>query len=253
MDSRFRYFSIIAVILLLISSSLIFLKRDIYTEGVWVYSDTPELEELDFVLLSVSGKKINAESSQYNISYHTEIEKRIEYFQKKRIEVRLMTLEDPVFSFLNKSDSIKEHLDGIHNLMAKYNLNEIHLDIEPHALEAWKVSSEEDKQDILDEFIEVIDLVDDYTLYPISLAITWWLPKNYDLSELKADYLYLMIYGGTGGSLEDIQGRIYADRPYYVGLGLSEYSSIHEMRAMGETLSSVLEDDLYLGNCYFIT
>ena len=191
-----------------------------------------------------------------------------------RIEVHAMVLEDPNFALRPC------HPDAIEDVkkILEYNANNlgtpflgVHIDVEPYTLQDWKDGNWTDRDQIMEQYVELLQKVDstiDNADQPIefSATIAWWynewadqglLPHG-DTSLLApyVDTLVPLVYGGIGHSAEDIEWRVSDEineidgnplpTRVMIGVGATEFATYDQINQCIEQLNG----EFYAKGCY---
>lgn len=248
-------------------------------KAVWMYNFDEldnddiidDLDDLDInlVLLSVEGRSIAEESSDYDNDYTDKLADFIAEAHENNIEVHAMTLQDPVFATFEKHESAVELIEYFisYNNQNDEKLDGIHLDTEPHALDEWKIGSDEEREEIMKDYIIMVDLVSDElrgTDLELSEAVTWWYNEKDDdympsgdssLHERYVDFIVIMCYGGIGSSADDVIWRVedeIDEVDTIVGISVNELGDADEVDdAIEEIDDEFSREDNYLGTAIF--
>jgi len=145
--------------------------------------------------------------------------------------------------------------------------NELHLDIEPHTLDAWKEGDLTQKQAILDEMINVIKAVNERVRsqtngeITVTAAVTWWMLSSPGLTlQFDPDVkFYIMAYGGVGKSADEILRMVskkdqlgLRGEQYLIGIGINEFEDkVKGALDAAQTIEQRVQDQLFGGVCFY--
>ena len=169
----------------------------------------------NYVLLSSNVKTENAKQRLIN---------NVKAFRAQNIAVHIMCLEDTVYiddpiTAYNEISSILKFVNE-----QQLDIQGIHIDCEPHGRQDWKNASVEERNDIFNNYLKVIEYgrnaINEFrpnTTY--SAAVAWWYSskakknelqygRGYDLvNSERLDIIFPMIYDGAGGTVERVISR----------------------------------------------
>ena len=186
--------------------------------GGWFYhlsDNTPEYnanfakkKNWNFVLLSL------------NIGSKRSIE-NIKAFRNQNISVHFMTLQDTVYLYNPQTayDEIEKLLIFVNN--NSLDIQGIHIDVEPHAMDEWKNGDNNIRKNIFNNYTKILEkcreAINKYRPnITFSAAVAWFYSSKTKKNEIiggkgnelvtkkKLDFLIPMIYSGAGNTLSDI-------------------------------------------------
>ena len=247
-------------------------KQPAPTNAAWMYgfSEWDNATEVAYlssmginqVFLSVDSKKIDntqttpPANDTYDTAYTAKLVDFITRANAQGISIHAMTLQDPDFTLTEKHADALERIDHI---LAYCDQNPdaafdgIHIDTEPHALQAWKDAdwTTDTREQLMQQFVALAEQIrsdiDSWELssgvsLEFSAAVAWWyneraaggnLPSgDAALLAQSLDVLVPMVYGGIGGSAQDIINRSSDEIPEaatLVGIGATEFSTYSEI------------------------
>ncbi|ORX75984.1 hypothetical protein BCR32DRAFT_329570 [Anaeromyces robustus] len=148
-------------------------------------------------------------------------------------------IDNPILAYNEISEILK--FVNENNL----DIEGIHIDCEPHGREDWKTASVEEKNDIFNNYLKVIEYgrqaINEFrpnTKY--SAAVAWWysaITKNKELvygrggdlvNKDRLDFIIPMIYDGAGGTVEKVisnsEDYITDNVSTVIGIAVNDYN-----------------------------
>lgn len=241
------------------------------SRGAWYYPRGESKESVSSTIQQLGLDFVVVSAGAHNLDDPEEFQSAVDLFKEiQSVGVRpiAMTLQGPNFAYMSNLQMSLDLVDSTLRLCnAIETCNEIHLDIEPHTLDAWKSGSDEEKQAILDEMTTVIKAVNERVRsqtngeVTVTTAVTWWMLSNPVLKlQFDSDVkIYIMAYGGVGGSADDILRMVskkdslgLRGEQYYVGIGITEFEDkVKGALNAAQIVEQSIQEPLFGGVCFY--